>query len=333
MLRPSKLLSDYAIFHVLFALQKGGVFSILNRYPTGATIQDILAKGNFDEKALEAFFDFLSINIPEILKKENNKYILQDFFYDKNFQNTLFFALAYEPVLSCADSLLKRESIYGADVIRNGEYLGLSSALYNKKACDTLIELLYDMDINTIIDLGCNKGDFLLSIGDFFPKMNVIGVEIDSVVSVIAQKELTHKYPERSTLIINGDVSSPSVWRDFIPQKKNFRATMFVGITVWHEFLYKGEQYLLDIFLSYRKLFPGSVFVVVEYNGFSFSEFSSLPEYFRESASVYQLVHPLTLQGVPPSPSKWIELFKHAGMQLEKVVNVHPNTTIYITIL
>lgn len=332
MLNTSKLLADYSILHVLCALQKGNVFAVLKENSAGIIVQDIATELSLDSTILESLCDFLVINVPEILVKENEKYVLKNFFYDKQFQNTLFFALAYESVFSNTASLLKKEVRYGQDVIRDGEYLGISSALYNERAWDVVIDLLRGMEINTVVDLGCSIGDFLIRVQKNFPRMHSIGVEVDSVAAAIARKTLSSQ-SDRDVLIIDGDAATPEAWKDLIVQDGDRSATLFIGITMWHEFLYKGEQYLLDIFSQYKTLFPGSTFMVVEYNGFSVSESMLLPESHRESVSVYQLVHPLTLQGLPQPPSKWRELFERSGMQVKKTIDVYPNTTIYIATL
>ena len=332
MLNTSKLLADYSILHVLCALQKGNVFAVLKENSAGIIVQDIATEFSLDSTILEALCDFLIINVPEILAKENEKYILKNFFYDKRFQNTLFFALAYESVFSNTASLLKKEVRYGQDVIRDGEYLGISSALYNERAWDAVIDLLRSMEVSTVVDLGCSIGDFLARVQKNFPRMCSIGVEVDPVAAAIAQETLSSR-SDQEVLIIDGDAATPEIWKDSIMQKGNPSGTLFIGITMWHEFLYKGEQHLLDIFFQYRTLFPGSTFVVVEYNGFSVPETMLLPESRRESASVYQLVHPLTQQGLPQSPSKWRGLLEKSGMRLEKTISVYPNTTIYVATL
>lgn len=333
MLTPSNLIAYSAILNILCAFEKTGVFIELRKNKQGISAPTLAQQLSLQISVLEPLCDFLVINAPEILRKKNENYILGDLFDTIPMQNNLFFSLAYEPVLTNLTGLLNGEMRYGKDILRKGKYLRQSSALYNNIAWDAIIDILRKMEINTIVDLGCSAGDFLTHVHNAFPRIHGIGIEIDNEVVELANKILAEKKLKHHISIKKGDITRPQIWKDDVMKHKEPQHTMFIGITVWHEFLYKGEEYLCNILSQYRSYFPGSFFIVVEYNGIPLEDFKNLPEEFRESASVYQLVHPLTLQGLPQPPQRWQTILKKSGIHIHKTISVNPNSTIYIGIL
>lgn len=333
MLTPSNLIAHSAALNILCTFEKSGVFDELRRNKKGISASALAKKLSLQISVLEPLCDFLVINAPDILKKEKENYIVGDTFRSTAMQNNLYFSLAYEPVLTHLTELLKGEMKYGDDILRRGKYLRKSSALYNSIAWDAIIDVLRKMEINTVVDLGCSAGDFLIRVHEAFPRMRCVGIEIDNEVVTLANDILIEKNLTQDISIKKGDITCPQTWKESVLDCIDPKHTMFVGITVWHEFLNKGEEHLCNILSLYRTYFTGSYFVVVEYNGVSYDDFESLPESFRESASVYQLIHPLTLQGLPQSPQKWQAILTKAGIRIHETISVEPNSTIYIGIL
>ncbi len=333
MLSPSKILADYALLHVLCALQSSGVFTELKKNPKGVLTSSLATTLSLEVPFLVPLCDFLVINAPEILTKKEEKYFLEPFFDERALQNTLFFALSYQSVFTHLKPLLTGEKKYGQDVVRDGAALRLSSALYNGQAWNQVIGLFRSMKVDTVVDIGCSAGDFLQRVQETSPLMRCIGVEIDSQVVALAQEVSRKSVAEERPLIIEGDAGTPEAWAPHIEPKTDFQHVVFVGTTVWHEFLSEGEERVIDIFTRYRKYFPGSAFIVIEYNGATMENMLALPESLRETGSVYQLVHPLTHQGMPQPPSVWRRIFERVGIPIENSIAVYPNSSIYICTL
>ena len=157
------------------------------------------------------------------------------------------------------------------------------------------------------------------------------GLGIDNDEDVVKHaNELARDEFDKRVQCKYGTASNPenikSALGKFDPQ-----AVAITGITVWHEFLFEGEECLLKILNNYRTQFPGSTFIIVEYNGFSWYELYNVSQSTRESASVYQLLHPLTLQGMPISREKWLGLFQKGGIKVQDTLFASPNSTVYVT--
>lgn len=333
MLTPTNLFADRTIFNVICTLEKGGVFGELKKHSGGITIKNLAQHLALNEPILEALFEFLVVNAPEVLIKKNKKYYITSTFLETAWQNCLYFTLAYEPVFTELLPILKGEMEYGKDVVRVGSYLRISSAIHNEPAWDLVIDRIKRMEISTIVDCGSSGGDFLLRACSEIPDVHGIGIENDALVVTEANDRLKNHVLSNRVTIVEGDASQPEIWRKNVLRDIESTNIVFTGITLWHEFLYYGEQYFLDILKRFRDNFPGSIFIVVEYNGFEWENLKMLSDSFREAASVYQLVHPLTNQGMPLPQEKWLEIFKKANIRLQEVETVKPNSTVYIGVL
>lgn len=315
---------------VLGTLEEIGALELLAQNPQGLSAKEIAGRLGLIPALLEPVCDFVSVNLPTILRKEGNCYFFDKKTYNQDFWGRLNFILAYEPVFSNLSQLLRGKVKYNKDIRRRGIYLQRSSAIYNAKAWQQIIEVLKKNNPHTIIDLGCGSAEFLIRICLTLPDTFGIGVEIDKKLAVLARGNIKEQKLSERILIIQGDAAKPEELMKHLAFKSDSTRIALVGITIWHEFLINSEKFLIELFRRYRDCFPGSIFIIAEYNGFSFEELINLPQPAREKASFYQLVHPLTNQGLPQSPEKWRMILRKAGFNLRETMAVEPNFTIYI---
>ena len=332
MRRPFELITSYALLSVCAALDECGCFEALKKNENGITIKELSERLSLNESALACLIDFIVVNEPSLLlEKEPGRYGAGELLLNSKFQNNLYFFLAYMPVLSSLESLLRGDKVYGMDFKRRGEYLQRSSAIHNKEAYGVVAKSLKNMEFDLIADIGCGRGDFLVDVFRFFPDKRFIGIESDKSVVEASQRFLKERNANESISVIEGDASAPQEWRNVLKGTDPSRC-VFVGITLWHEFLNK-QGALSAILKRYRSYFPKSTFIAVEYNGFSVKDLAALPEDFRGAASFYQFVHPLTNQGVPPSVSAWQTFFMENGVLLTDIIPAPNNLTVYVGIL
>ncbi|TXH02070.1 MAG: hypothetical protein E6R05_04705 [Candidatus Moraniibacteriota bacterium] len=329
MLTISDLLVAHTVLEVLSTLERVGVFGYLKKRLVGATAVEIEDELNLNASMTEALLDFLVINVPEAINKQGDKFLLKPDFNKRELQNTLYFHLAYRPVLNCLPELLRSEKEYGVDVFRVGEYLRVSSKLHNQDAWRRLGNFLMAQPFDTLVDLGCSAGDFLIEVASLLPQQELRGVEIDLSMMALAEQGIAQAGLGERCRILQGDIAQPRAWKDqlgFYAGKK----LAFVGITVWHELLFRGEDYSTSVLRAYKTCFPGSLFCVIEYNGFTLSELPALPSHLRQYVAVYQLMHSLTKQGQPQSPRTWEGILKKGGVTVTQVIQFPSNLTLYV---
>lgn len=329
MLTISDLLVSHTVLEVLSTLERTGVFGYLKKRSDGATAVEIGDKLSLNASIGVALLDFLVINVPEVIEKRGDKFLLKPDFSKRELQNALHFHLAYRPVLNCLPELLRSEKEYGVDILRIGEYLRISSKLHNQEAWRRLGNFLMTQSLDTLVDLGCSAGDFLIEVASLLPEQKLQGIEIDPMVIALAEQGITQARLGERCQIFQGDIAQPVVWKDQLDLQAG-KKLAFVGMTVWHELLFRGEDYLVSVFRTYKTCFPSSLFCVIEYNGFTLSELSALPSHLRQYAAVYQLMHSLTKQGQPQSPQVWEAMFKKSGIILTEVISFPSNLTLYV---
>jgi SAM-dependent methyltransferase len=278
----------------ILALFKVGVFACLEK-EKGAHLSIVLAE-KLDLKAeeLEASLHYVSLLLPGILSRNQlNEYSLGADYFSPYFQNSLYFALAYAPVINKIEQILAGDSLYGADVQKDHKSLGISSRIFIAKVQEELLGLLKKEEFEVCVDLGCGSGDLLTEIKRQHPCL---------AVGVDASRESL----EESLAIdfIEGDIGSPGSWVDLIPPGKK----IFIASMVLHELLVDIAR-IKSLFGELRRLFPGSSMYVIEYPWLSDAELRAIPEDFRHLNAVYYYIHPLTKQGRPRSDKEWSSVF------------------------
>ena len=90
----------------------------------------------------------------------------------------------------------------------------------------------------------------------------------------------------------------------------------FNAIMALHEFLRDGEQAVIDVLKKMKNEFPGSYFVLGEFNKCKDDEFQKIPIYEKMHMLFYQeIIHGLTDQGLA-SLESWKKMFKAADVEL-----------------
>lgn len=322
---PSDTNEGPSALRFLATLEEVGVLDLLRKTPDGLSADELAFQLSLEKKLLEPVCDFATLN-SSIIERKHDKYILNQI--PKRLQNRIAFLLAYEPVFSNLARLLKKEFTYGKDISRNGKYLQNSSALYNEAAWQTVLEFVNKKNYKFIIDLGCGSGEFLIEAAKKLPHIKAIGIDIDGETVQVAQTHATISGLTDRVSIIKGDARKPEFTLQAYKKETGPSEICFVGITLWHEFLTDDETFLCDLLQKYGQLFPGSGFVAVEYDGLSYDELARLPQPDRTYASIYQLVHPLTNQGMPKPRVFWQALFKKAGIELFETLSCAKNLTV-----
>ena len=109
-------------------------------------------------------------------------------------------------------------------------------------------------------------------------------------------------------------MKDPSTYSSKLKSKNNKLA--FNAIMALHEFLIDGELAVIKILKRMKKKFPGSYFILGEFNKCTHQEFQKIPIYERMHMLFYQeIIHGLTDQGLA-SFSQWRSIFKKAGVKL-----------------
>lgn len=308
----------YAMSFLLFSFHDTGVFDELKNNESLSSDQ-ISKKLGLNKKILESGLNFLVNADNSITKDDKENYRLTEIgkkrlYSDQAMAMSLGAVGAYHTLLTNYSSMLKNQIIYGKDFIRDGRLVALSSVLTGKSNYSWVAQKFKDLNVDTVIDLGCGSGDIIIDFCNRHKSFNGIGLDIDPAAVEVARKNVKKNNLEDRIELITGDMLEPKTYSSKISSKGEKVA--FNAIMALHEFLRDGEQAVIDVLKKMKNEFPGSYFVLGEFNKCKDDEFQKIPIYEKMHMLFYQeIIHGLTDQGLA-SLESWKKMFKAADVEL-----------------
>ena len=173
---------------------------------------------------------------------------------------------------------------------------------------------LAELKVDTVVDLGCGSGDIII---DFCKRQNSfkgVGLDIDPTAIDVAKENVVKSGLQDRIELITGDMLEPKTYSNKIISKGDKVA--FNAIMALHEFLIDGDIAVINVLKKMKEEFPGSYFILGEFNRCSDEEFSKIPIYERMHMLFYQeIIHGLTDQDLA-SLEKWKKIFHDSNVEL-----------------
>lgn len=307
----------YALSFIIFSFHKSGVFDELKNLKKKSSDQ-IAKKLNLDKNILEAGLNFM-VHSDNSIKKIQNKYYLTEIglkrLYSDQARAMAIGAIgAYHVLLTnYFDTLIKKKE-YGKDFIRDGKLVAESSVLTGRSNYPWVAKKLADLEVDTVVDLGCGSGDILIDFCKRHSSYKGIGIDISKGAVDLAKKNVKNNKLTKRIDIVWGDMLEPSTYSSKIKSKG--RKVAFNSIMALHEFLIDGREAVIKVLKKMKKEFPGSYLILGEYKKCDDREFQTIPLYERMHMLFYQeIIHRLTDQRLA-SLEEWKKIFKDAKVEL-----------------
>ena len=308
----------YAMSFLLSSFHDTGVFEVLKELKPKSS-KEISEKLSLNKFILESGLNFLVNADNSIIKDKNSNYQMTELgkkriFSDQAMAMALGAVGAYHVLLTNFTSTMKNELVYGKDFIRDGRLVAKSSVLTGKANYSWVAQKISDLNVDTVVDLGCGSGDIII---DFCKRQNSfrgIGLDIDPEAIQVARENVKQNKLDDRIELITGDMLDPSTYSHKISSKGEKVA--FNAIMALHEFLINGEIAVVNVLKKMKQEFPGSYFILGEFNRCTDEEFSKIPLYERMHMLFYQeIIHGLTDQDLA-SLDTWKKIFKEAEVEL-----------------
>ena len=308
----------YAMSFLLSSFHDTGVFEVLKELKPKSS-KEISEKLSLNKFILESGLNFLVNADNSIIKDKNGDYQMtalgqKRIFSDQAMAMALGAVGAYHVLLTNFTSSMKNELVYGKDFIRDGRLVAKSSVLTGKANYSWVAQKISDLNVDTVVDLGCGSGDIII---DFCKRQNSfrgIGLDIDPEAIQVARENVKQNKLDDRIELITGDMLDPSTYSHKISSKGEKVA--FNAIMALHEFLINGEIAVVNVLKKMKQEFPGSYFILGEFNRCTDEEFSKIPLYERMHMLFYQeIIHGLTDQDLA-SLDTWKKIFKEAEVEL-----------------
>ena len=303
---------------LLSSFHDTGVFELLKDLKPKST-KEISKKLSLNKLILESGLNFLVNADNSIIKDKNGKYQMTELgkkriFSDQAMAMALGAVGAYHVLLTNFTSTMKNELIYGKDFIRDGRLVAKSSVLTGKANYSWIAQKIWDLKVDTVVDLGCGSGDIIIDFCKRQKSFRGIGLDIDPQAIQVAKENVKKNQLDDRIELVTGDMLDPSTYSHKIESKGEKVA--FNAIMALHEFLIHGEIAVVNVLKKMKKEFPGSYFILGEFNRCTDEEFSKIPIYERMHMLFYQeIIHGLTDQDLA-SLDTWKKMFNEADVKL-----------------
>ena len=308
----------YAMSFLLSSFHDTGVFELLKDLSPKSS-DEISKKLNLNKEILESGLNFLANADNSIIKDKNKNYQMTEIgkkriFSDQAMAMALGAVGAYHVLFTNYTKTLTNELTYGKDFIRDGRLVAKSSVLTGRANYPWVAEKLAELKVETVVDLGCGSGDIIIDFCKREKGFKGVGLDIDPTAIEVARENVIKSNLQDRIDLITGDMLDPKTYSHKISSKGEKVA--FNAIMALHEFLIDGDIAVINVLKKMKKEFPGSFFILGEFNKCSDDEFSNIPIYERMHMLFYQeIIHGLTDQGLA-SLEKWKEIFEKADVEL-----------------
>lgn len=320
--------NGYARAHVLFALLESGALEALQRAgDAGRTAAELAGECSLDELILDNVLTYLALS-DVVLEKKGDRFRLAEkgaYIFEKKMQHVLYNNVgSYAVCLTELLPALRGEKKYGRDFLRNGEYLAIGTRNVTQESHPGIVSAVEKYRPRVLGDLGCGSAHLSVKLCNANPALSSVAIDVSGGALEAARRTVDAAGLSDRINLVHGDVGDPDAWAEAAKD-----VDLFVTVAVLHEFLRDGEAGVVRVLERMRALFPGKIFVIVEFNRRPDEEFASIPLDFRYRWLFYQyLMHPLSNQGLI-SQERWLALFKELGMEVLSVESF--NLDVYVT--
>jgi flavin-dependent dehydrogenase len=268
--------TDYVATQMLFHVNQVGVLDYLRRNgPCG--VQELAERLGLSADILDPILDYL-YGVDDLLNRDGqNRYSLSDYGHRiiDRFATTDRDGIShinmfdvrvggYGPVWANLTAMLKGESVYGKDIVRDGRFAEAGVLKISGKFWPALERVVEDLGVENALEIGLTT-DLLSRLHAKWPTMRLFGLDRnDAAVSAAAERFASVRSgggtdPEW----IVGDLFEPETWRDRIDVSSHSGRGLIFSLH-FHEFMAKGYDAVAGLLRGLREDFPGWYLVALE---------------------------------------------------------------------
>jgi SAM-dependent methyltransferase len=298
-------------FHLacaLLALDRHGILQSLTR-PSAASA--LATKHRVERGMLESALQMLAARTNFVARKGIKYWLTRKYDAYARFVVSQYFR-TYGPNAIALDRILPNPSL-AADLIDRGQH---ADAFDEAPALSSVIlaDLIVQLGLNHVLDLGCGTGIMLRDLAARIPKFVGWGLDINPVMCTEARKRVAAARAAFPTKIIRGDCRDPNA---AIPASIIRRVRTVTAASVANEFFGKGTDAAVTWLAKLKTTFPGRTLLVADYYG----RLGHRRKPWPREITLHDFVQVISGQGVPPpSLDAWKKIYRTARCKLVHVV-------------
>jgi flavin-dependent dehydrogenase len=329
---PALWFHDHATRYVetqmLFHVNQVGVLNYLHS-KGASSVQDIADKLNLSARVLDPVLDYLQ-GVSDVLARDGDgRYFLSNFGQavidrfagskaDGTRQINMFDVRVgcYGPVWSRLTDMLRGDSVYGQDFVREGRFAEDGVLKLSGKFWPALERVVETLKVDCALEVGLTT-DLLSRLHSRWPSMRLIGLDRNDTTLRMASDRFRSSTTEKMQNAdwIVGDFFKPETWVNRIdPTIRSGRGLIYS--LHFHEFMAEGQEAVVALLRKLRAVFPGWHVVALEQPILPDSSRSQVGDVEWLYAKSNVLIHHLIGNGRILTTQDWRRLAESAGCRV-----------------
>jgi SAM-dependent methyltransferase len=308
------VVEGFHLTQAIAVLHEAGVLDPLER-PCG--VHEMAAKHGWDPGMLRTVLEYVACRTG-LLVREGTRYRTTGR-YDADARFLLDqYVGAYGPCVLRIASVLCDPGAGAAAVDR--ERHARAFAQLDRTGFEALPDVILQLELNHLLDLGCGSGSLLLALAERNPEFTGWGVDANPAMCSNARRRIRAADAQGRIRILKGDCRNPG---DAIPAKLRTKIHTVSAVSLLNEFFGSGDAGAVEWLRRLRNLLPGRACLVSDYYG-------RLGQTNRRSPPLtllHDFVQALSGQGIPPANlAAWKRIYSAAGCTFVHAIEDHGGT-------
>ena len=272
-------------------------------------IETFAEQNGLDARLLKGICE--ALHSRRILRRSDAGWSLDEkgrFLVDTNIARGWFdLAYGYENVLYNMEGLLRKQIVYGKDLVRDGRFVAVGSGLASLDFYFPLVcNLIQRAGYRKVLDIGCGDGTFLRYMCKRLPNVQGVGLDLSPAAVAAGNESLARENLSGRIRLHAGDAMEIEKVKDKL-EGVDAATTFFV----LHELCdNNGNARVLKFLNAFRQALPKVPFHIIEAVRPSADEMRERPG----PAVEYFLFHDLSGQ-MPIGREDWKHLYRKSGFE------------------
>ncbi len=296
---PADVVEGFYLAHVLTALEHAGMLESLKNW---TTVVQLARKHDVDRKMLEAALQFVAAHTG-LLAHRAGKYRLTKR-YDFHARFMLFQYLGTYRRHAIKFGKILRHPLESRNLIDRKQY-AKAFAGQGILADNIVADLVLQLGLNHVLDLGCGAGTLLLNLASRNHDFAGWGLDSNTWMCSAARKRIASLGLGRRIGIFRGDCRD---LKRALPASVVNNVSVIIAASVINEFFAEGITKAVEFLTDIRATLPGRTMIIADYYGYWNSAAKS------KEMALHNFIQVISGQGVPPADlSGWKKIYQGAG--------------------
>lgn len=308
------LVEGFHLSQAVVLLHEEGILTALE-YPQ--TVEQLAYSFKLDVKILHSTLQYVT-NRTMLLEEQNTKYkVTSQYNKEARFMIEQYVG-AYGPNVRHLGSLLRHPSKARETVDR--ERHAKAFMVFEEPSLPILPDLILQLELNYLLDLGCGSGSLLLTLAESFSSFTGWGIDANPMMCRIATGRLNDSKYQGRLKIFEGNCSNLET---SIPIHIRSQVETIVASSLLNEFFSTDNSLAISWLQQLRQIFPNRTLLVVDYYG----QLGQTTNSVYRKILLHDFVQSISGQGIPPPNNKiWLDIYKSAGCTLVHIFEDEQST-------